>query len=60
MFREEGYEPSAPGWPGDPDTVEEARQSIAGHGIDDVVEHYAALIAELSAPPVVIGHSFGG
>jgi pimeloyl-ACP methyl ester carboxylesterase len=63
LFRGEGYEPSAPGWPGDPDTVEEARQnpeSIAGHGIDDVVEHYAALIARLPAPPVVIGHSFGG
>ena len=63
LFREEGYDPSAPGWPGDPDTVEEARQnpeSIAGHGIDDVVEHYAALIAALPVRPVVIGHSFGG
>ncbi|MEU8711805.1 MULTISPECIES: alpha/beta hydrolase [unclassified Streptomyces] len=63
LFREEGYEPSAPGWPGDPDTVEEARQnpeSIAGHGIDDVVEHYAALIAKLPERPIVIGHSFGG
>ncbi|MEU1226082.1 alpha/beta fold hydrolase [Streptomyces sp. NPDC005828] len=63
LFRDEGYEPSAPGWPGDPDTVEEARknpQSIADHGIDDVVEHYAALIEALPARPVVIGHSFGG
>ncbi|MFF7048144.1 alpha/beta hydrolase [Streptomyces griseorubiginosus] len=63
LFRDEGYDPSAPGWPGDPDTVEEARQnpeSIAGHGIDDVVEHYAALIADLPVRPVVIGHSFGG
>ncbi|WP_037606035.1 alpha/beta hydrolase [Streptacidiphilus rugosus] len=63
LFREAGYEPSAPGWPGDPDTVEEARkhpESIADHGIDDVVEHYAALIAELPAPPVLVGHSFGG
>jgi len=63
LFRKEGYEPSAPGWPGDPDTVAEARanpESIADHGIDDVVEHYAALIAELPAPPVLVGHSFGG
>ncbi|MEV7319806.1 alpha/beta fold hydrolase [Streptomyces sp. NPDC093970] len=63
LFRQEGYEPSAPGWPGDPDTVADARtnpESIADHGIDDVVEHYAALIAELPAPPVLIGHSFGG
>lgn len=27
LFREAGYDPSAPGWPGDPDTVEEARQN---------------------------------
>ncbi|MFJ4714517.1 alpha/beta hydrolase [Streptomyces sp. NPDC088785] len=63
LFRDEGFAPSAPGWPGDPDTVEEARQnprSVAGHGIDDVVEHYARLIAELPARPLVIGHSFGG
>ncbi|MEU9455049.1 alpha/beta hydrolase [Streptomyces sp. NPDC048277] len=63
LFREEGYDPSAPGWPGDPDTVQEARQnpeSVAGYGIDDVVEHYAALIAALPVRPVVIGHSFGG
>ena len=63
LFREEGYDPSAPGWPGDPDTVEEARlnpESIADHGIDDVVEHYAALIGKLPVRPILIGHSFGG
>ncbi|WP_042387307.1 alpha/beta hydrolase [Streptacidiphilus melanogenes] len=63
LFRREGYDPSAPGWPGDPDTVAEARkhpESIADHGIDEVVDHYAALIAELPAPPILIGHSFGG
>jgi hypothetical protein len=27
LFRNEGYDPSAPGWPGDPDTVEDARQN---------------------------------
>ncbi|MEV0624133.1 alpha/beta fold hydrolase [Nonomuraea sp. NPDC050404] len=63
LFLDEGYDPSAPGWPGDPDTVEEARknpESIADHGIDDVVEHYAALIARLPARPILVGHSFGG
>jgi pimeloyl-ACP methyl ester carboxylesterase len=63
LFREQGYDPSAPGWPGDPDTVEEARldpESIADHGIDDVVEHYATLITKLPSPPILIGHSFGG
>jgi pimeloyl-ACP methyl ester carboxylesterase len=63
MFRQAGYEPMAPGWPGDPDTVEAARanpESIADHGIDDVVAHYAKIIQGLSAKPILIGHSFGG
>ena len=63
LFRENGYEPSAPGWPGDSDTVEATRADpapIAGHGIDDVVDHYAKHIGGLEAKPIVIGHSFGG
>jgi pimeloyl-ACP methyl ester carboxylesterase len=63
LFRQAGYEPSAPGWPGDPDTVEEARANpdiLAGHGIDDVVGHYAKIIDGLGAKPVLVGHSFGG
>lgn len=63
LFRDAGYDASAPGWPGDPDTVQEARdnpESIADHGIDDVVEHYAKIIADLDTRPVLVGHSFGG
>src|ERR1700684_1286918 len=63
LFQEAGYSPTAPGWPGDSDTVEESRRDpsqVAGKGIDDVVEHYARIIRELQALPVVIGHSFGG
>ena len=63
LFREAGYAPAAPGWPGDLDTVEQARREperVAGKGIDDVVSHYAEFIRGLDAPPVVIGHSFGG
>jgi pimeloyl-ACP methyl ester carboxylesterase len=63
LFRQAGYAPSAPGWPGDPDTVAEARanpERIADHGIDDVVEHYAGLIHGLATKPVLVGHSFGG
>ncbi len=63
LFRQAGYEPLAPGWPGDPDTVAEARanpDSIADHGIDDVVAHYAKIIAGLDTQPILIGHSFGG
>ena len=63
LFSEAGYDPIAPGWPGDPDTVEAARanpDSIANHGIDDVTRHYQAIIDTLPARPILIGHSFGG
>lgn len=63
LFREAGYEPVAPGWPNEPDTVERARQEpdlVANLGIDDVTAHFARIIAALDAPPVIIGHSFGG
>jgi pimeloyl-ACP methyl ester carboxylesterase len=63
VFRAEGYDPSAPGWPGTPDTVEAARNSvdsIAGKGITDIVDHYTEIIGRLPAQPIVIGHSFGG
>jgi pimeloyl-ACP methyl ester carboxylesterase len=62
-FREAGYAPAAPPWPGDSATVEETRRNadrVAGHGIDDIVGHYAAFIDGLETKPIVIGHSFGG
>src|SRR5579862_4102144 len=63
LFREAGYVPTAPGWPGDSRTVEETRKQserVAGHGINDVVDHYARAINALDSKPIVIGHSFGG
>jgi len=63
LFTEQGYLCSAPGWPGEPDTVDAARQqpdAVADFGIDDVVDHFASLISGLPTPPVLIGHSFGG
>jgi alpha-beta hydrolase superfamily lysophospholipase len=63
LFSEAGYDPIAPGWPGDPDTVEAARanpDALADHGIDDVTRHYQAIIDTLAARPILIGHSFGG
>ncbi|MGA5304894.1 alpha/beta hydrolase [Nucisporomicrobium flavum] len=63
LFEGAGYRTSAPGWPGEPDTVEAARAdpgSVADHGIDDVVAHYAKIIKSLPAKPILIGHSFGG
>lgn len=58
-----GYTAQAPGWPGDSPTVAEARANpdrAGGFGINDVVRHYADLIAGLDGPVVAVGHSFGG
>jgi len=62
-FRDAGFDPVLPEWPGVPDTVAEARanpDSQAGVGIDQVIEHFAAIVRDLAQPPVLIGHSFGG
>jgi pimeloyl-ACP methyl ester carboxylesterase len=63
LFRAAGYDPIAPGWPGEPDTVAEARQQpelVANVSIDDIAAHYTKIIDSLEAGPVLIGHSFGG
>lgn len=63
LFREAGYDPIAPEWPGIPDTVAEARatpERFGNHGVEDVTNHFAGIIGGLDASPVVIGHSFGG
>ncbi|WP_103349367.1 alpha/beta hydrolase [Amycolatopsis sp. CA-128772] len=62
-FRAAGYDPVAPGWPHEPETVELARanpEAVADTGIDDATDHFASIIAGLPRPPVIIGHSFGG
>jgi alpha-beta hydrolase superfamily lysophospholipase len=63
LFREAGYNPIAPGWPGEPDTVAEAREhpeDVANIGINDITGHYADIIDGLDQQPVIIGHSYGG
>jgi pimeloyl-ACP methyl ester carboxylesterase len=63
MFAAEGYDPYTAGWPGEPDTVAEARanpDAVADFGIDEIVDHHAKLIAALPSKPILIGHSFGG
>lgn len=63
MFEEAGYAPVTPTWPGDPETVAEARahpEVFAGQTVGHVADHVAEVIGRLSAKPVVVGHSFGG
>jgi pimeloyl-ACP methyl ester carboxylesterase len=63
LFRAADYDPIAPGWPGEPDTVTEARErpeAVANMSIDDAIAHYTKIIDSLDAAPILIGHSFGG
>jgi non-heme chloroperoxidase len=62
-FEEAGYAPVAPGWPDDPQTVEEANQNphaFAGKGVGQVADHFSEVVRALEAKPAVVGHSFGG
>jgi pimeloyl-ACP methyl ester carboxylesterase len=63
LFAANGYQPVAPGWPGDPDTVEQARadsDAIADRGIEEVTDNYRKIIESLDGSPILVGHSFGG
>src|SRR5207302_3071347 len=63
VFEQAGYAPVQPGWPDDPDTVEEANahpEVFAHKTIGQVADHYAELIGHLQKKPAMIGHSFGG
>src|SRR6476646_7694526 len=63
VFEEAGYAPLTPGWPDDPETVEEANahpEVFANKTVGQVADHYAAVIGKLAKKPAVIGHSFGG
>ena len=62
-FDQVGFAPVSPGWPDDPDTVEEALANpevFADKTIGQVADHYANVIGQLGRKPAVIGHSFGG
>jgi non-heme chloroperoxidase len=62
-FEKAGFTALTPGWPDDPDTVEEANanpQVFANKTVGDVADHFDKVIGGLKKKPVVIGHSFGG
>jgi non-heme chloroperoxidase len=63
LFEQQGYVALAPGWPGEPETVDEARAHpdlVAGSGVGAVADHLADVVRALDRPPVLVGHSFGG
>jgi non-heme chloroperoxidase len=63
VFEEAGYTALTPGWPDDPETVEEANANpevFAHKTVGQVADHYDVAITRLTKKPAVIGHSFGG
>jgi non-heme chloroperoxidase len=63
MFEEAGYATLAPGWPDDPNTVEEARRHpevMAHKSVGQIADHFDYVIGKLNTKPAIIGHSFGG
>src|SRR5271156_785253 len=62
-FEEAGFTALTPGWPDDPDTVEEANvhPSVFAHkSIGQIADHFDEIIRGLTRKPAIIGHSFGG
>jgi non-heme chloroperoxidase len=63
VFEDAGYATLAPGWPDDPNTVDEANRHpevFAHKTVGDVADHIQAVIGKLSRKPAIVGHSFGG
>jgi pimeloyl-ACP methyl ester carboxylesterase len=63
VFDKAGYAPVQPGWPDDPDTVQDANahpEVFAHKSIGQVADHYVDVIGQVKKKPAVIGHSFGG
>src|ERR1700681_2421462 len=63
VFEEAGYTALTPGWPDDPETVEQANakpEVFAHKSVGQVADHFAEVIGKLKKKPAVVGHSFGG
>ena len=63
VFEEAGYAVLTPGWPDEPETVDEANahpEVYAHVTIEQVADHFADIITMLDQKPAIIGHSFGG
>jgi pimeloyl-ACP methyl ester carboxylesterase len=63
LFDASGYAVLTPGWPDDPESVQEANAHasvFASTTIEQIADHVAEVIGRLERKPAVIGHSFGG
>jgi non-heme chloroperoxidase len=63
LFEQAGYTAVAPGWPDDPETVDEANanpQVFARKSVGQIADHIESVIGGLEKKPAIVGHSFGG
>lgn len=63
FLEDRGYAVVAVDWPGDPATVESAREgggTLAGTSAATVAVHVREVVALLDRTPILIGHSMGG
>lgn len=63
LFEDAGYAAVTPGWPGDPASVESARDDpevFAGKSVGDIAAYQQMVIDRLDRKPALVGHSFGG
>src|SRR5512133_1086343 len=63
LFEDNGYVALTPGWPDDPETVQEAAEHpevVAGKSIGQIADHFETIIGGLNRKPAIIGHSTGG
>ncbi len=63
VFEDAGYVTLAPGWPDDPNTVDDANKHpevFAHKTVGQIADHFGDVIGKLAKKPALIGHSFGG
>jgi len=63
LFEQQGFAALTPGWPDDPETVQEAAEHpevFAGKSIGQIADHFETIIGGLDRKPAIIGHSTGG
>ena len=63
VFEHACYTALTPGWPDDPEAVDEAKahaEVFARKTIGQVADHFDQIVRGLTTKPALIGHSFGG
>lgn len=63
-FEKKGYTCLAPEWPYRVKSIEDLRrdtpQDLAEVGVQELTDHFDAIVRAMAEPPILIGHSFGG